>query len=347
MKIFFGLLFFLILFSCNDSNSPSETAVDIHPLLKAVEPGHNNRLADRINLIIVGKGYQNMNEFLTTMNRDLGFDGLEKPNLESLDKLLFGLFAIEPFKSQRSKFNLWYYPEQLQSKSPEEFLEQNRDNPGRSAKDFGLPFATYLFFVNPVESPQSFAYPSNVPPGVAPVKSALVFGSATVTRYPNVADGVSVVAHELGHSIFNLRDEYVRTGSDVGDRYGHNIARTQAEARQLWGSVESQVDPFYYTWKEKMITNGFWIDSSNPLFVQHDAKKGVDIYTWHPNEEEIKVGYLQGGGVTTTGISWRPTKTSLMNNEDVRDKSWPSFPPVFGSANRRVMQSVLDLYSGK
>ncbi|MFN7792549.1 MAG: hypothetical protein ACK5NM_08340, partial [Cyclobacteriaceae bacterium] len=60
-----------------------------------------------------------------------------------------------------------------------------------------------------------------------------------------------------------------------------------------------------------------------------------------------KVGYLQGGGVTTTGISWRPTKTSLMNNEDVRDKSWPSFPPVFGSANRRVMQSVLDLYSGK
>jgi hypothetical protein len=161
------------------------------------------------------------------MNRDLGFDGLEKPNLESLDKLLFGLFAIEPFKSQRSKFNLWYYPEQLQSKSPEEFLQQNRDNPGRSAKDFGLPFATYLFFVNPVESPQSFAYPSNVPPGVAPVKSALVFGSATVTRYPNVADGVSVVAHELGHSIFNLRDEYVRTGSDVGDRYGHNIARTQ------------------------------------------------------------------------------------------------------------------------
>ena len=346
MKFLPALLVFLLLFSCADSDSPSELPADAHSVLRALEAGHNNRLADRLNLIIVGKGYQNMDEFLATVHRDLAFDGVEQPNPESIDKVHFGLFAIEPFKSQRSKFNLWYYPEQLNTISPADFISQKRDDLTGSARDFGLPFATYLFFLNPTGDPQSFAYPSNVPPGVAPDKKTLLFGSATVARYPTIGDGMAVVAHELGHSIFNLRDEYVRTSPDFIDRYGHNIARTTAEARQLWGSVEGQVDPFYYTWKEKMMANGFWIDRSTPLFMQHDAKRGIDIYTWHPHEEEIRAGYVQGGGITTTGISWRPTKTSLMNNEDIWDKSWPRFPPVFGAANRRVMHTVLDLFSG-
>ena len=166
-------------------------------------------------------------------------------------------------------------------------------------------------------------------------------------RSPDIADGMSVVAHELGHSLFNLRDEYVRTGTEFGDRYGFNIARSLNEARQLWGAVENQVDPFYFTWREKRKNAGYWIDKSQPLLVSTDKTTNEKIYSWHPEENELKVGYHEGGGITISGISWRPTITSLMSNEDVRNKSWPQFPSVFGSANRKIMEDVLKLYSGK
>ena len=204
---------------------------------------------------------------------------------------------------------------------------------------------SYLVFLNPLDSPQSFAYPANVQPCVAPINAAIVFGSATVTRYATVSDGMSVVANELGHSLFNLRDEYVRTGTEFGDRYGHNIARNQTEAQSLWGDVAGQIDPFYYEWKSKMQSHNVWIDKNSPV-CYFDSKRNIQICSWHSDENEIKVGYFDGGGITTTGISVRPTYTSLMSNEDVRDKSWPRFPPVFGMANRKVMQSELNLFTG-
>ena len=157
---------------------------------------------------------------------------------------------------------------------------------------------------------------------------------------------MSVVAHELGHSLFNLRDEYVRTGTEFGDRYGHNIACNQTEAQSLWGDVAGQIDPFYYEWKSKMQSHNVWIDKNSPV-CYFDSKRNIQICSWYPDENEIKVGYFDGGGITTTGISVRPTYMSLMSNEDARDKSWPRFPPVFGMANRKVMQSVFSLFSGK
>jgi hypothetical protein len=340
----YTLLLIIYAVSC----SKDKTEEDVQPdnfILKELESGMNIRNGDRINLVVIGKGYTDYNELLNTVKRDLALNGNELYDANTIDKVLLGLFAIEPFKSNKSIFNVWIFPQQI-TISPLDFIQSQQNGLGEYGKNFTLNSVSYLVFLNPQDSPQSFAYPANVQPGVAPVKAAIVFGSATVTRYATISDGMSVVANELGHSLFNLRDEYVRTGVEFGDRYGHNIARNQTEAQSLWGDVVGQVDPFYYEWKAKMQSHNIWIDKSNPE-CYFDAKRNIQICSWYPDAEEIKVGFFDGGGITTTGISVRPTYTSLMSNEDVRDKSWPRFPPVFGMANRKVMQSVFNLYSGK
>jgi hypothetical protein len=315
-------------------------------LLKNVYPSINNIKADRINLILVGKGYRDMSSFLATARRDLAIDGKEIIDPNSFDKVLYGLFAIEPFKGNISKFNIWFYPEQITT-DPIAFIQNQRNKANRSENDFGLKYASYIIFTNPEAELNSFAFPSNILPKQPINKENIIFGSTNVARYPNIADGMAVVAHELGHSLFNLRDEYVRTGPTLTDKYGFNIAPSLSEAKVLWGGVENQIDPFYYEWKEKRKNAGYWIDKTQPVLIGEDKITKESIYTWQPSEEDMRVGYFEGGGVTTTGISWRPTMTSIMSNEDVRNKSWPQFPPVFGSANRKVMEDVLKYFSGQ
>ena len=335
-----------ILAACKKTDSNNDNIGIIKSPLKSLDPTINDPKADRINLIIIGKGYADTNVFLKTVRRDLALDGKELIDANTFDKVLFGLFAIEPFKGNLSKFNIWYYPEQITSDALS-FINTQRNKANSTENDFGLKHASYIVFTNPQAELNSFAYPSNIQPNQPLVKDNFKFGSVNVARYPDIADGMSVVAHELGHSLFNLRDEYVRTGTEFGDRYGFNIARSLDEARQLWGAVENQVDPFYFTWREKRKNAGYWIDKSQPLLVSTDKTTNEKIYSWHPEENELKVGYHEGGGITISGISWRPTITSLMSNEDVRNKSWPQFPSVFGSANRKIMEDVLKLYSGK
>jgi hypothetical protein len=345
----FLLLYFVIsiLIGCSkvdsDTNSNNNTPGFI---LKSLEPSINNIKADRINLILVGKGYRDTSSFLATARRDLAIDGKEIIDPNSFDKVLFGLFTIEPFKGNISKFNIWYYPEQITSDAIT-FIQNQRNKANTSENDFGLKNASYIIFTNPEAELNSFAFPSNILPKQPINKQNIIFGSTNVARYPNIADGMAVVAHELGHSLFNLRDEYVRTGPTFTDKYGFNIAPSLSEAKVLWGSVENQIDPFYYTWREKRKNAGYWIDKTQPFLIGKDKTTNESIYTWQPSEEDIRVGYFEGGGITTTGISWRPTMTSLMSNEDVRDKSWPQFPPVFGSANRKVMEDVLKIFSGQ
>jgi len=329
----------------SDADTSTKTEQAETPLLTLQPaPGaSNDRDADRINLILVGIGYSNQDQFDQVLRRDLALNGAPVHVAASLDQVHFGAFAVEPLKGNLGRFNLWVYPEQWTG-DPSAFVSAARTG---GTLDFGLGHVSYLFFVNPRNAaPQSFAYPSNNLPGEDLNKATLRFGTAVVTRYPDVIDGAFEVAHELGHSLFNLRDEYKRVSPELGDRYGHNLARTLDEAKALWGEVKGQVDPFYAIWKAARQQYGAWVDKPSPD-CRRDEKAGRDICTWNADESDVRVGYFEGGGITTTGISYRPTFTSLMSNEDVRDQSWPQFPVVFGAANRRVMESVLELFSGE
>jgi IgA Peptidase M64 len=343
--------FFIIVcisFSCNKEKvfTVDEQSVPKNFKLKSFDPQLNNYLADKINIIVLGKGYKDTSEFIITARRDLALNGQEIVDTNTFDKVLFGLFAIEPFKNNISKFNIWYYSEQITG-DVSFFIQSQKDKINSNEKDFGLKHATYLVFNNPLAEVSSFAYPSNIQPNQMLIKDRILFGSATVARYADLGDGMAVLAHELGHSIFNLRDEYLRTDPILPDKYGFNIAATLEDAKNLWGSTENKIDPFYYTWKEKRKKAGYWIDIQAPQKIGVDKDTNETIYTWNASEADLKVGFYKGGGVTSTGISWRPTVTSLMNNEDAFAKSWPLFPPVFGSANRKVIEDILNLYSGK
>ncbi len=64
--------------------------------LKEIQSGSTKINADRINLIVIGKGYNTADEFLTTARRDIAFEGDNVFDADSFDKVLFGLFAVEP-----------------------------------------------------------------------------------------------------------------------------------------------------------------------------------------------------------------------------------------------------------
>lgn len=308
--------------------------------LQPLIPGHNNADADRINLIIVGTGYASTEQFLATARRDIAFDTApildrnEHVASRPVTNLSYGVFAIEPFRANKAKFNIWYYPTQVTTTSA---LTSQYSN---ASQFFDLPFSSVIFFRNPAASPGSSAFPSNVPAGLAIEKQSIQFGVTTVDRYPNVIPGADVVAHELGHSLFNLRDEYLSPAR--GTIFGHNCARSQAEAQTLWGSVVGQVDPFYYEWKASMQTYGLWVATSATQAVNPKDGSLMDN-THNPSEDEMRVGYVTGGCLQ--GDAVMPTQTSLMSNS-ASARFGQVYPPVFGSANRRVIENVLGLFAG-
>lgn len=330
------LLVAVIIFCLPYTASAFSNPRGLQPLIA----GHNNADADRINLIIVGTGYASTEQFLSTARRDIAFDTApildrnEHVASRPVTNLSYGVFAIEPFRSNKSKFNIWYYPTQVTTTSA---LTSQYSN---ASQFFDLPFSSVIFFRNPTVSPGSTAFPSNVPAGLAIEKQSIQFGVTTVDRYPSVIPGADVVAHELGHSLFNLRDEYLSPAR--GTIFGHNCARNQAEAQTLWGSVVGQVDPFYYEWKASMQAHGLWIATSATVAINPKDGSLLDN-THNPSEDEIRVGYVTGGCLQGNAVM--PTQTSLMSNS-ASAQFGQVYPPVFGSANRRVIEHVLGLFAG-
>jgi hypothetical protein len=45
-----------------------------------------------------------------------------------------------------------------------------------------------------------------------------------------------------------------------------------------------------------------WIDKNSPV-CYFDSKRNIQICSWYPDENEIKVGCFDGGGISTAGIS--------------------------------------------
>jgi hypothetical protein len=309
------------------------------PLMEVID-GHNDAALDRINLIFVGSGYASDGEFLEVVTSILSWDrdpipihdeyAIGKP----LVGLGFGLFSIEPFKSNKDKFNLWHYP--IQVERPETLGQLWNDKTGGPSRYFGLPHSSLVLMVNPEGEPQSIAYPSNsyYSNGTQNKKESISFGIATINMYPDQFSliGADVLAHELGHSLFNLRDEYLRDDAPI---WGINCASSWEDAMKKWGELEGTVDPFYHEWKSLMERNGL------PLKA-------------YPTLDQVKIATVAGGCKTkqdsTSFTAFRPSDSSLMNNEDRFPPLYPNHlkhAPVFGSVNRKAIEDILSLFSGK
>ena len=211
--------------------------------------------ADRINLVFAPWGWPEQEAFVSFVSSVLSWDGdaylvdaageiTSEPG-EAIDAGI-GLFGIEPWRSARDRFNVWYTTREPET--PVSWIAQ--EEPPFSVPDMAVVtvaldafrFNQELTSVSGMdvafEGPDTPRRPSTRIPFA---NSVLVLESA----YPSA--GIPDLAHELGHALFNLADEY------VGEVYGFDgrsdlsswptCAEDVEEAEAWWGDVEGAVDP--------------------------------------------------------------------------------------------------------
>jgi hypothetical protein len=275
--------------------------VVIDPTPVEVFAGHNLASADRINLVVGGEGFTSQEAFLSVVRAY--FDPAAEPVFTDRDgerTLHFPVFSIEPFRSNAHRFNIWYLADSV---GRETFNPWSRI--GESTWDefdvsfLGLPhMSTLVLTAGPAGSSwasgesQAFAWTTSIPPQT---QSEFFAGHANVSMDPtDMWPASDTVVHELGHSLFGLRDEYgppARPGlrpedvsADLGGcRIGlglHHTPRppncaislTDAEAR--WGDLVGDLDPFFDEYRQSLESYGLWEDGP-----------------YHARKEDVTVGY--------------------------------------------------------
>lgn len=302
--------------------------------LEALVPG-NNVDADRINLIVTGDGFESGDDFRAIAEQYIGWDGtaqlLDGDGRVTTDPDQAinadpGVFGIEPYKSHRDKFNVWIaedvsLPEGLPTFNNVEAEQEPFDLPhqsivllkaGKPDFDSGLPSAVSGLdnaWVG-VEVPQDA--------GEDPFSNLYV---SLDPAYP--AADQRVLAHELGHALFGLLDEYIGQDGIEGNEGRPSLwpacAQDKETAEAWWGDLVGEVDPAIEVYFDEMDAAGFPVESDRQDIMR----------------EMITVGYVDSGCYGSEG-SFRPTVDSLMGYNF----------PAMGAVNRRHAERILDLFTG-
>ncbi len=301
-----------------------------------VVDGHNNVDDDRINIVFVGTGYESSEALRAHAEALLAVDGqpvsvdFSGVRTDTPDDLAWGPFAIDPLRGQIDKFNFWYL-DSINTGSP---LTVRHDAFSSTEVDVSaLGLGPHVVIVNATlwretdgframaELPNFSTPGSTFEPQPAALEPALAsdyndvrFGSVflPVTSADSLTDAV-VLAHEFGHALFGLRDEYVEWGQELPTIGRPNCAIDRADAEGLWAELVGELDPMYEEWAEA------------------SAEAGVELFF---ERENFVVDYVQGGCFGETETAVRPTENSLMNAN----------VPVLGAVNRKRAQDVLDLW---
>ncbi len=292
------------------------------PLLE----GHNLAGATRVQLVFYGSGWdEDLEGLRTTAERILTLDG--QPIAEREDGEIYhlgwGPFAIEPLRGNAHRFDVWYLAEDTHSRGLS-FNPGLGDGVALGADPAELGLDGPVVMINldrdgalagvraTAEDP-SFAFETTLPSA-----SEMAMGSIHLPfSFTLDSQAAPTLAHELGHAVFGLRDEYVEPGVAEPVLGAPNCAGDAEEAEALWGDLVGEIDPMLARWRDAQQAAGLW-------FAEGD---GSDM---------VRVGYVEGGCFSTSSRVLRPTENSLMSSEI----------PVFGAVNRRQVQRVLDLFDG-
>lgn len=290
----------------------------------------NDLNADRINVVLAPWGWSDQSEFEAFVLDSLSWAG--DAYLYDSDGVLtddpgdafgagMGVFGIEPWRSSRDKFNVWYTD--VEPDTPVSWLNRNAVPFAISdlvivavaidADRFNAELTSVSGLDFHFDGPDSLYRP---PTGNPFAHSMVVVDSA----FP--AGALIDLPHELGHGLFGLSDEYVgeRYGVDGGSNVSSwpSCASDPNEANLWWGDLIGSIDPMLEIWINEMETAGFPVPDPE----------------WWEGQVTVDAVHLGCYGVSGSA---RATIDSLMN----------SGIPVLGSVNRRWAESILDLWEGQ
>jgi len=295
--------------------------------LWALVPG-NDVDAGRINLVFAGWNWDDPDLFREVARHTLSWDGRAYLTENGFPAAppdqwtggALGVFAIEPFRSHLDWFNVWYTD--LEPDHPQGWHLPG-DDPFDITETIVVTMAIDPETVDPYLT-RSFAFAAEffgTEPPVRP-EAGFTFGHIVMKLDSDApVRGMNEVAHELGHALFGLPDEYVGRQFGFDGRYDlsnwPSCAEDRAEAEAWWGDLVGEVDPMVDIWVDEMTRAGLW-----------EAEDAAEFWG-----QKVAIGFVDGGCYGVPG-SVRASEDSLMNGSI----------PVMGTVNRRWAEAILDLW---
>lgn len=284
---------------------------------KEVFEGHNDLGKDRINMVFIGSQYPNIDTFLKVVKDSLQWYGkpfVDKNTDGETIGILWGFFSIEPLRSAKDKFNVWYIDEQINNA-----MTRVRSDIGDLCN---LPYEYDALYVN------DYFFRDDARDGYRSNADLLLLGGqknnskfgASRNLMPYYFYSPELFVHESGHALFGLIDEYTEPNQETPNYGRPNCAKNLEEAEELWSDLLGKESDFAKEVK-KFHEDHFF-----------DKKINLDDY---------KVQYFEGGCGLEYGDNRviKPTKDSIMTYH------WNH--PIFGAVNYRQVKTVLNAFSGK
>lgn len=307
---------------------PVPVPVGLAPLVQ----GHNDLGADRINLIFAPWGWDDLGQFATYAASLLGFDGTAViagpdgwalPAGAIVDNPIdgdLGLFGFEPFRSNRHKFNVW--STEQGPAAPSDWLNTTSDPiyvPNQVIVVLAFdPAADFPGMVSHAGQDVAFRTPEDLQR-----TTDQPFDNVVVVVWPFRPIGsFRVTAHELGHAMFGLADEYLgRINADdfARNSFWPSCPNSLETAEEWWGDLIGEYDPMVDVWADEMRAAGL----------------GHLVGDVEQLRDTNRTAFVDTGcfGFPST---YRSAEDTLMGFNF----------PAFGVTNRLWMESVLDLWTG-
>ncbi|OGZ34056.1 MAG: hypothetical protein A2174_02980 [Candidatus Portnoybacteria bacterium RBG_13_41_18] len=262
---------------------------------KEIIPGHNNIDSQRANIVFVGGGYNNL--AWATPEQALSFLANSFIDIEGKHK---GIFSIEPFKSNKDKFNFWYVNKfiPLSSCPVGSFCNNDTIKPF-----FDLCPYPNKYVIQVINGPQVVDLSGA---GERLVQMNAILSPNLEPGYDQnvlwTADLVWVFLHEFAHTFGLLGDEYV-SFPDETCQYVTDLS-IFAEHQNLYAGPQHTISECFL--------NAPW----KSFFGNGCGQDGImDCLPTDP-EYNLEISCYEGGGKLGKGI-FRSTRDSIMRGMNV------------------------------
>ncbi|MGL4759673.1 MAG: hypothetical protein ACRCXZ_10160 [Patescibacteria group bacterium] len=296
----------------------------------------NDLKGDRINLVFIcNNSYLSTNDCKNAILDPMGLSGnphfqgsdgtVDSKPSNSYSMMYYGMFAHEPIKSNRNKFNLWITTEVTSN--------VNLNMMNKKSKDFGINPSHSVYINYIATNGRSYAYIPSYAQDININKSKFASNTSFINLFTgsnNIMKASTgyVLTHELGHGLFGLSDEYSNGLKDPIIREPNCISSIAA-AESYWKQLNGGVSP---------------IGSTDPEFdrFMNDAKTyvptqlGSFINKERTNYETKVVQGGCGSPIEAKSNVYRPSVISLMRQST----------PVWGLVNKQRVNNVLSLFKG-